>query len=105
MASRQSGGSDATASRDGGNGAAAALRDDGAASEESKKEPPYEFWYEVSYFFRNGVPLGISSILTWGFPPFFALISESLRSSKVQVGWVRRVQQRGVRLRRRSCGL
>ena len=46
------------------------------AQQDVDQEPPYEFWYEVGYFFRNGVPLGVSAILTWGFPPLFALISE-----------------------------
>lgn len=53
-------------------------------ADSANEEPPYEFWYEVGYFFRNGVPLGISAILTWGFPPFFALISESFRALPIR---------------------
>ena len=34
----------------------------------------FSFWNEVSFFFRKGIPLGLSSILEWGVPPWVAMI-------------------------------
>eukprot|EP00808_Paulinella_micropora_P005806 g55091.t1 len=37
-------------------------------------EPPYSPRNEVSYFLKQGVPLGLSAVLEWGLPPFIAMV-------------------------------
>jgi len=39
-----------------------------------KKEPPYSVCNEISFFFNRGIPLGLSSLLEWGIPPWFTMI-------------------------------
>ena len=49
---------------------------------------PYSLSNEVIFFFREGIPVGLSSFLKWGAPPWFAMVmaghtqqSESLQSA------------------------
>jgi hypothetical protein len=46
-----------------------------ATGEEAKgpAEPPYSVRNEVRFFFAKGVPLGLSSVLEWGVPPWVAM--------------------------------
>eukprot|EP00939_MAST-03C_sp_MAST-3C-sp1_P005287 g5287.t1 len=39
-----------------------------------KEEPPYSPSNELHFFFRVGVPLGLSAICEWGVPPLMAMI-------------------------------
>ena len=41
---------------------------------EEEEVPPYSFRNDVSFFFRKGIPLGLSSTLEWGLPPWASLV-------------------------------
>ena len=46
-----------------------------------EKEPPYSIRNEISFFFKRGIPLGLSSLLEWGVPPwyfFYFILLQSL---------------------------
>ena len=38
-----------------------------------EKEPPYSIRNEISFFFKRGIPLGLSSLLEWGVPPWYLM--------------------------------
>ena len=35
--------------------------------------PAYSLWHEFSFFFKKGVPLMLSAVMEWGFPPWVAM--------------------------------
>jgi Na+-driven multidrug efflux pump len=37
-------------------------------------EPPYSVRNELTYFFKKGLPLGLSATLEWGVPPLVAMV-------------------------------
>ena len=37
-------------------------------------EPPYSVRNELRYFFKKGLPLGLSATLEWGVPPLVAMV-------------------------------
>ena len=39
-------------------------------AEKDDEQPGYSARYEMRFFFSKGVPLGLSSILEWGVPPW-----------------------------------
>lgn len=45
-----------------------------AVSSLAEEEPPYSLAAEITYFFRQGVPLVLASVLEWGVPPMTAMI-------------------------------
>ena len=47
--------------------------DDDEGDQQEDDEPPYSFEYEIYYFFKSGIPLGLSNILSWGVPPWVAV--------------------------------
>ena len=42
--------------------------------EDEEEILPYSFHNDVSFFFRKGIPLGLSSTLEWGLPPWASMI-------------------------------
>lgn len=41
---------------------------------DEEEVPPYSFQTDVTFFFRKGIPLGLSSTLEWGLPPWASLV-------------------------------
>ena len=39
-----------------------------------KKEPPYSLRNEICFFYKRGIPLGLSSLLQWGIPSMYLIV-------------------------------
>ena len=45
----------------------------GGNGDDADEEPPYSPRTELAFFFRKGIPLGLSAVLEWGVPPVFSM--------------------------------
>ena len=57
---------------------------DDVETQKGEKELPYSLRNEICFFFKRGIPLGLSSLLQWGIPSmYFTLVFLQLLNSQL----------------------